>query len=286
MNFPKNAPKQTQDRQPGIESEMKPLPIYKHDEYNKLGGKLEGKVAIITGGDSGIGRAVAYAYSQQGAMVNIVYYDENSDAEEIKKVIEEDGGVCNIYKADIAKEENCYSVVEDVAEEYGRVDILVNNAAVQFPQDSIEDVSFHQFKRTFSVNMFGTFNMSKACLPHMKSGSSIINTSSVTAFSGHETLLDYSATKGAITTFTRSLSKNLVDKGIRVNSVSPGPIWTPLIPASFDENKVQAHGTTVPMKRVGQPVEVAGAYVFLASTDASYITGQTIHINGGEIVNG
>lgn len=286
MDFPKNAPPQTQDRQPGIESEMSPLPIYKDHSYNKLDQKLRDKVAIITGGDSGIGRAVAYAFSMQGSIVNILYYDEDGDAKDIKREIEKDGGTCNIFKGDIAKEETSISLVKDVVKEYGKVDILVNNAAVQYTSKSIEDISFDQFKKTFEVNMFGTFNMSKACLPHMESGSSIINTTSVTAYSGHETLIDYASTKGGLTAFTRSLSKNLVDKGIRVNSVAPGPIWTPLIPASFDEKKVGEHGRTISMKRMGQPVEVAGAYVFLASQDASYITGQTIHVNGGEIVNG
>ena len=286
MKFPKNAPPQEQSRQPGIESEMKPLPVFKDDRYNKLDEKLKGKIAIITGGDSGIGRAVAYAFSRQGAIINILYYDEDSDAKYIKKEIEKDGGVCNIFKGDIAKEETSISLVKDVVKEYEKIDILVNNSAVQYTAESIEDISLDQFKETFEVNMFGTFNMSKACVPYMESGSSIINTTSVTAYSGHETLIDYASTKGALTAFTRSLSKNLVDKGIRVNSVAPGPIWTPLIPASFDEKKVSEHGTTINMERMGQPVEVAGAYVFLASQDASYITGQTIHVNGGEIVNG
>ncbi len=286
VEFPKNAPPQKQYKQPGIESEMDPLPIYKDERYNKLDEKLKDKIAIITGGDSGIGRAVAYAFSMQGAVVNILYYDEDNDAEYIKKEIEKEGGICNIFKGDISKEETSYSLVEDVVRKYGEVDILVNNAGVQYTSKSIEDISFDQFKKTFEVNMFGTFNMSKACVPHMKSGSSIINTTSVTAYSGHETLMDYASTKGALTAFTRSLSKNLVDKGVRVNSVAPGPIWTPLIPASFDEKKVSEHGKTINMKRVGQPVEVSGAYVFLASQDASYITGQTIHVNGGEIVNG
>lgn len=286
MDFPKSAPPQKQDRQPGIESEMKPLPIFKDERYNKLGEKLKDKIAIITGGDSGIGRAVAYAFAKQGAIVNILYYDEKGDAEDTKKVIEDEGGICNIFKGDIAKEETCSAIVEDIVKEYERIDILVNNAAVQYVSNTLEELSFEQFKRTFEVNIFGTFNMSKACLPYMKSGSSIINTTSVTAYSGHETLMDYSATKGALTAFTRSLSKNLVDSGIRVNAVAPGPIWTPLIPASFDEKKVSKHGTTISMKRMGQPVEVSGAYVFLASQEASYITGQTIHVNGGEIVNG
>ncbi len=286
MDFPKNAPPQKQDRQPGIESKMNPLPIFKDERYNKLNERLKDKIAIITGGDSGIGRAVACAFSEQGAVVNIIYYDEEDDAEYTKRVIEEGGGVCDIFKGDISVEETCKSIVESIVKKYEKIDILVNNAAVQYVSNSLEELSFDQFKRTFEVNMFGTFHMSKACVSYMKSGSSIINTTSVTAYSGHALLMDYSATKGAMTTFTRSLSKNLVGSGIRVNSVAPGPIWTPLIPASFDEEKVSKHGTTISMKRMGQPVEVAGAYVFLASQDASYITGQTIHVNGGEIING
>lgn len=286
MDFPKSVPPQIQDRQPGIESEMKPLPIYKDERYNKLNEKLKDKIAIITGGDSGIGRAVAYAFAKQGAIVNILYYDEKGDAEEIKSVIEEEGGVCNIFKGDITKEETSKSLAENVVKEYERIDILVNNSAVQYVAKTLEEISFEQFKKTFEINMFGAFHMSKASLPHMKKGSSIINTTSVTAYSGHETLIDYSSTKGALVAFTRSLSKNLAESGIRVNAVAPGPIWTPLIPASFDEKKVSEHGVNSNIGRVGQPVEVAGAYVFLASDDASYITGQTIHVNGGEIVNG
>ena len=286
MEFPKNAPLQHQDRQPGIESDMIPLPIFKDERYNKLDEKLKDKIAIITGGDSGIGRAVAYAFSQQGAIVNIIYYDEDSDAEYTKKEIEKIGGTCNLFKGDISKEETCISIVEKIVKKYKEIDILVNNAGVQYISKSLEELSFEQFKRTFEVNMFGTFNMSKACVSHMKRGSSIINTTSVTAYSGHAELMDYASTKGAMTAFTRSLSKNLTKKGIRVNAVAPGPIWTPLIPASFDDQKVSEHGTTIAMNRVGQPVEVAGAYVFLASQDASYVSGQTIHVNGGEIVNG
>lgn len=287
MDFVQKVPPQHQDTQPGIESKMDPMPVFKHEEYNKLSERLKDKVAIITGGDSGIGRAVAYAFSQQGAIVNILYcVEEKSDAEYIKKQIEDIGGVCNLFEGDISKEETSSEVVDKVVDKYGRIDILVNNAGVQYISKRIEDISFDQFKKTFEINMFGTFLMTKAAVPHMKEGSSIINTTSITAYQGHKTLMDYSSTKGAILSFTRSLSSNIADKGIRVNAVAPGPIWTPLIPASFDKKTVEEHGEDTPLKRRGQPVEVAGAYVFLASTDASYITGQTIHVNGGEVVNG
>ncbi|AFS78139.1 short-chain dehydrogenase/reductase SDR [Gottschalkia acidurici 9a] len=286
VSFPKNFPPQYQTKQPGIESMMNPKPIFKDDSYNQLKEKLKGKVAIITGGDSGIGRAVSCAFSEQGAIVNIIYYDEKEDAEETKRIIESGGGQCNLFEGDVSKEEFCSSVINSIIEKYNNIDILVNNAAVQYSQQNLTDISLNQFKKTFEINMYGTFNMSKASLPYMKEGASIINTTSITAYQGHETLIDYSATKGAITSFTRSLAINLAAQGIRVNAVAPGPIWTPLIPASFDEVKVSQHGINTPMGRAGQPVELAGSYVFLASNDASYITGQTIHVNGGEIVNG
>lgn len=285
--FPKNFMAEHQEKQPGIEAQMKSKPIFIKDGYNKISERLLDKVAIITGGDSGIGRAVAYAYAKQGAKVNIVCHPtERGDAEEVKKGIETEGGVCEIFEGDIKQEEFCTKVVNDVINRFGTVDILVNNSAVQYPQPNITDITAEQLKETFETNIFSFFYFTKAVVPHMKKGSSIINTSSITAFKGSKDLLDYSATKGAISAFTRSLASNLVDKGIRVNSVAPGPIWTPLIVASFQADQNATFGSDNPMKRAGQPVEVAGAYVFLASEDASYITGQTIHVNGGEIING
>ncbi|KNF10046.1 short-chain dehydrogenase/reductase SDR [Gottschalkia purinilytica] len=286
VNFPKNIPSQHQSGHPGLEHLMEPKPIFKNESYNKVTQKLKDKVAIITGGDSGIGRAISCAFSEQGAIVNIIYYDEKEDAEETKRIIEKDGGQCNIFESDISKEEFCVQIIDRVISKYGKIDILVNNAAVQYERQSLEEISSEDFKKTFEVNIFGPFYMTKLSLPYMQPGSSIINTTSITAYKGHETLIDYSCTKGALTTFTRSLALTLIDKGIRVNAVAPGPIWTPLIPSSFDEKKVGVFGSDTPMKRPGQPVELAGAYVFLASDEASYITGQTIHVNGGEIING
>ncbi|WP_048570668.1 SDR family oxidoreductase [Clostridium cylindrosporum] len=285
MNFPTSFPAQVQERHPGIESEMNPRPIFKANGYNVIGEKLKNKIAVITGGDSGIGRAVAYAFSKHGAKVNILYFDEDVDALETKSIIESEGGECNLYKGDIANEQYCISVIDEIGKKYGNIDILVNNSAVQYSKNSIDQIDTDQMLRTFEVNVFANFYLSKASLKYMTSGASIINTSSVTAFHGHKTLIDYSSTKGAITSLTRSLSMNLADKGIRVNAVAPGPIWTPLIPSSFTLEEVSTFGSQTPMKRAGQPVEVAGAYVFLASDEASFITGQTIHINGGEIVN-
>lgn len=286
VNFPTNFPFQVQDHQPGCEEEMNPQPVFKSNGYNCLGEKLKNKVAIITGGDSGIGRAVAYAFSKQGAKVNILYLNEDNDALETKSIIESEGGECNLYKGDIADEQYVFNTIDEIASKSNQIDILVNNAAIQYSRNSLEEISTNDFKRTFDVNIFGTFFLTKASLKYMTSGASIINTTSITAFHGHKTLIDYSATKGAITAFTRSLSMNLADKGIRVNAVAPGPIWTPLIPSSFTGQEVTQFGKETPMKRAGQPVEVAGAYVFLASDEASFITGQTIHVNGGEIVNG
>lgn len=286
-SFPSKFPKQHQDKQPGLERPMMPQPIYKKDGYNKIIKKLCGKISLITGGDSGIGRAVAAAFAKQGSIVNIVCTErEKDDAEDIKRDIELDGGICNIYYGDIKDESFDKSVVEDIAKKYHKVDILVNNAAIQYPQNDIEKITYEQLKETFETNIYSYFYFAKAVLKYMNPGDSIINTSSVTAFKGSEYLLDYSSTKGAITAFTRSLSANLAGRGIRVNSVAPGPIWTPLIAATCNENSVPQFGADTPMKRAGQPVEVAGAYVFLASQDASYITGQTIHVNGGEIING
>ncbi|GAA0077406.1 SDR family oxidoreductase [Clostridium sp. CTA-5] len=287
MNFPNSFLAQHQDHQPGFEYEMNPAPIYDDPNYNKKGELLNNKVAIITGGDSGIGKAVAVAYANQAADIVIVYHNEEKDAEETKKIIDQIGRKCTLIKGDIGNADFCKDVIKKTIDEYGKIDILVNNSAVQYECKDIKKLSDEQFDKTFKVNVYGTFYMTRAAMEHLKAGSCIINTASVVAFKGNETLIDYSMTKGAITAFTRSLALALAKgkTGIRVNSVAPGPIWTPLIPASFDANKVSQFGSDTPMGRAGQPVECAGAYVFLASECASYITGQTIHINGGEIVN-
>ncbi|NRT76582.1 SDR family oxidoreductase [Clostridium beijerinckii] len=287
MNFPTSFPKQEQKEQPGLEYEMNPAPIYDDPSYNKKGDILKDKIAVITGGDSGIGKAVAIAYANQGADIVIAYYNENKDAEETKKIIDNIGRRCTLIKGDISDPNFCNNVLEKTIKEYGKIDILVNNAAVQYESADFKQISDEQFDKTFKTNVYGTFYMTRAALNHLKAGGCIINTASITAYKGNETLIDYSMTKGAIVTLTRSLSTALA-KGktnIRVNAVAPGPIWTPLIPASFDEKKVEKFGSDTPLGRAGQPLECAGAYVFLASQCASYITGQVIHVNGGEIVN-
>lgn len=278
-------PPQHQEQQPGIESEMTPRPQAEDPQYQGSG-KLQGKVAFITGGDSGIGRAVAISFAKEGADVAIGYLNEHEDAKETQNRVKELGRNCISIAGDIGDETFCKSAVQQVVDTFGHLDILVNNAAEQHPQESIENISAEQLERTFRTNIFSMFYLTKATLPHLKEGSSIINTTSVTAYQGNPQLLDYSSTKGAIVAFTRSLSKSLVEKGIRVNGVAPGPIWTPLIPATFPEEKVESFGAQVPMKRAGQPEEVASCYVFLASHDASYMSGQILHPNGGTVVNG
>ncbi|GIM28910.1 putative oxidoreductase YhxC [Clostridium polyendosporum] len=286
INFPKNFPPQHQDTHPGLEEAMNPKPVFEKEGYNSISQKLNNKVAIITGGDSGIGRAVALSFIKQGAKVAIIYLNENNDAQETKRLIEQKGGQCLIISGDIGDENFCINTVNQVLSAFGGIDILVNNAAEQHTSQGLENITAQQLEKTFKTNVFGAFYMAKAVLPHLKQGSCIINTTSVTAYLGNEQLIDYSATKGALTTFTRSLALNVVKRGIRVNAVAPGPIWTPLIPSSFDAQKVSQFGVDTPMARAGQPVELGETYVFLASQDASYITGQTIHVNGGEIVNG
>src|SRR4051794_9110172 len=278
-------PPQQQDRQPGLESEMTPQPKAERRDY-RGSGKLSERVALITGGDSGIGRAVAIAFAKEGADVAIVYLNEHGDAEETKREVEQEGRRCLLIAGDVGDEGFCRQAVRRTMDERGQLHILVNNAAEQHPQESIEKITAEQLERTFRTNIFAMFYLVKAALPHLQDGSAIINTTSVTAYKGNPMLIDYSSTKGAIVAFTRALSQSLVEKGIRVNAVAPGPIWTPLIPATFPPDKVKEFGSDVPMKRPGQPVEVATCFVFLASDDSSYLAGQVLHPNGGTVVNG
>jgi NAD(P)-dependent dehydrogenase (short-subunit alcohol dehydrogenase family) len=275
-------PPQHQQHQPGRESEMRPQPDYT-PKYPGVG-KLKDKVALITGGDSGIGRAVAVAMAREGAKIAIVYLEEHRDADETIKAVEAERSKAIKIAGDVRDEAFCRSAVEQAVKEFGRLDILVNNAAEQHETHDFREIEAEQIERTFRTNVFSFFYMTKHALRHLKDGAAIINTTSITAYHGHKTLIDYSATKGAIVSFTRSMSQALVEQGIRVNAVAPGPIWTPLIPASFDAEKTAKHGSSAPMKRAGQPNEVAPCYVFLASEDASYITGQVLHPNGGSIV--
>lgn len=278
-------PPQHQDHRPGTESEMHPRPEYKAEDY-KAAGKLQGKVAVISGADSGIGRAVAVVYAKEGADVVVLYLDQPEDAEETRRQVEQLGRQCLTLAGDVADATYCRLVVDQTMAKWGRLDVLVNNAGEQHPQDRLEDISEEQWERTFRTNIFGMFQLTKAALPSMKEGGVIINTTSVTAYKGNPKLIDYSSTKGAITAFTRSLSMNLASRGIRVNSVAPGPIWTPLIPSTFDEDTVAHFGASTPMGRPGQPEEVAPAYVYLACSDSSYMSGQVLHVNGGTVVNG
>jgi NAD(P)-dependent dehydrogenase (short-subunit alcohol dehydrogenase family) len=275
-------PAQKQDRQPGSEREMHPRPDYT-PKYPGAG-KLKDKVALITGGDSGIGRAVAVAMAREGAKIAVAYLDEHKDANETREAVRREGSRCLLIPGDVGDETFCEAAVDATIEQFGRLDILVNNAAEQHETDDIRDIDAAQIERTFRTNVFSFFYMTKYALRRMAKGGTIINTASITAYQGHKTLLDYSATKGAIVTFTRSLSEALMEQGIRVNAVAPGPIWTPLIPASFEPGHVARHGAAAPMHRPGQPNEVAPCYVFLASEDASYISGQVLHPNGGDMV--
>jgi NAD(P)-dependent dehydrogenase (short-subunit alcohol dehydrogenase family) len=276
-------PAQHQDRQPGIEREMRPRPRAE-DARHRGSGKLLGKVALITGGDSGIGRAVAIAFAREGADSAIVYLDEHQDANETRREVQEEGRRCFAVAGDVGQEGVCRQAVERTMGEFGKLDILVNNAAVQYPQVSISKITAEQLERTFRTNIYSYFFMTRAALPYLKPGAAIINTSSVTAYRGSPHLLDYSSTKGAIVAYTRSLALSLVEKGIRVNGVAPGPVWTPLIPASFPADHVQKFGSDVPMQRPGQPEEIAPSYVFLASDDSSYMVGEFLHPNGGDFV--
>jgi NAD(P)-dependent dehydrogenase (short-subunit alcohol dehydrogenase family) len=276
-------PRQSQERQPGIESEMDPKP----DFMPRFAGRdrLKGKVAIVTGGDSGIGRAVCVGMAREGAHVAILYLDEHDDARETARHVEAEGGQALTIAGDIGDEAFCQRAIDHVMARFGRIDVLVNNAAEQHVVEEPLEIPASQLERTFRTNVFGYFFMTKAALRHMQEGASIVNTTSVTAYKGKGELIDYAATRGAIVAFTRSLSQALVEKGIRVNGVAPGPIWTPLIPASFSPEDVASHGSSAPMKRPGQPYEVAACHVFLASDEASYMSGQVLHPNGGTIVN-
>lgn len=278
-------PPQEQTRQPGRQTEMHPQPRSGEHRY-LAAGKLRGKVAVITGGDSGIGRAVAVAFAKEGANLVIAYLNEHQDAEETRRLIEAEDRECLMVAGDIAEEAHCRELVRRCVDAYGRLDILVNNAAEQHVQKRLEDIDAQQLERTFKTNFFGMFLLTREALAHMPKGAAIINTTSVTAYRGSPGLIDYSATKGAIVAFTRSLAKAVADRGIRVNGVAPGPIWTPLIPASFPAEDVATFGADTLLKRPGQPEEVAPCYVLLACEDGSYMTGQVLHPNGGEIVNG
>jgi NAD(P)-dependent dehydrogenase (short-subunit alcohol dehydrogenase family) len=281
---PKQVRKPQSQEMPGIQAKMTPKPISLKPAPLK---KLDGKVALITGGDSGIGRATALLFAREGADIALSYLTEHEDAEEVKRVVEEEfAQTCLLLPGDIRKEKQCARLVDQTVKKLGRLNILVNNAATQTEQKSLEDITTEQLYETFETNIFPMFWITKAALPHLKKGSSIINTTSVTAYRGSSELIDYATTKGAIVTFTRSLASNLAQKGIRVNGVAPGPVWTPLIVGSFKAKKVAEFGSDVPLGRAGEPAEIAPCYLFLASEEASYITGQILHPNGGEIVNG
>ncbi|WP_456276270.1 SDR family oxidoreductase [Bacillus sp. AK128] len=284
--IPIQFPPQHQDVHPGLQYVMEPQPISEVKSY-KPSGKLKGKIALITGADSGIGRAVAIAYAKEGADIAFAYLYEDHDAQVTKQRVEELGRRCLAFRGDLGNEEFCQTIVGQTVQHFGKIDVLVNNAAMQFVAESILDITTEQLHRTFQSNIFSIFYLTKAALPFMEKGSSIINTASIVAYRGHKKLIDYSATKGAVVTFTRSLALSLADKGIRVNGVAPGPIWTPLIPSSFSADEVMTFGyEQTELKRAGQPFELAPAYVYLASKDSSYVTGEMIHVNGGGFVSG
>jgi NAD(P)-dependent dehydrogenase (short-subunit alcohol dehydrogenase family) len=274
-----------QSRQPGTEHAMNPQPEYIKPTYTGSG-KLDGKVALITGGDSGIGRAVSVHFAQEGADIAVVYLDEDKDAKKTQELVHSAGRKCHLIKGDVRDSAFCKKAVEETVKELGGLNILVNNAAMQQPQDDIRDMADDQLEDTFKTNILAYFHFAAAALNYLNEDDCIINTTSVTAYRGSSTLLDYSSTKGAIVAFTRSLSANLAKKKIRVNAVAPGPVWTPLIVSTFDEKRIEAFGKDVPLGRPAQPSELGPAYVFLASDDASYITGQVLHVNGGEVING
>lgn len=277
-------PPQHQNQQPGDEHAMQPTPEYIRESYRGAD-KLLDKIAIITGGDSGIGRAVAVHYAREGADSVIVHLKEPKDAEDTKRLVEAEGRRCLVLQGDVAEPAFCRDIVERTLQAFGKFNVVVHNAAEQYDWDDVTDIPDDQLLRTFQTNVFSHFYLTKAALPHLNNGDTIISTSSINAFKGNDTLIDYTATKGAIQGFVRSMAMSLMDRGIRVNAVAPGPIWTPLIPASFDEEKVANFGGQVPMKRPGQPSEIGPAYVYLASEESSYMSGQTLHLNGGVILN-
>jgi NAD(P)-dependent dehydrogenase (short-subunit alcohol dehydrogenase family) len=280
---PKTLPSQHQQKQPGNEGAMTPEPQSFMRHY-KAAGKLAGKAAVVSGGDSGIGRAVSIGFAKEGADVAILYLDEHDDAKATKAAIEAEGRRCLLFCGDIADRDFIDSSVQEIVAGFGHIDILVNNASEQHVETDFAEIAPEQWERAFQTNIFGSFHLTQAVLPHLREGAAIINTTSITAFRGQPTLMDYSSTKGAMLAFTRSLAMSLVQQGIRVNAVAPGPIWTPLIPASFPADKVATFGKDVPMQRPGQPDEVAPAFIFLGSDDASYMSGQTLHVNGGVIL--
>lgn len=277
---PQLQPPQEQSTRPGHETAMDPAPDYRPRYPGS--GRLRDKVAVITGGDSGIGRAVAVLFAREGADVAILYLDEGEDAAETVRLVEAEGQSCLSLAGDVGDPAFCQRAATEIIGRFGRIHVLVNNAAEQHPQNELTDISPEQLERTFRTNIFGYFYMTQAVLPHLRPGATIVNTSSVTAYRGAPGLIDYSATKGAIVTFTRTLAKDLVERGIRVNGVAPGPIWTPLIPSTFPADKVASFGADTPMKRAGQPNEVAACHLFLACEDSSYVTGTFLHPNGGE----
>jgi NAD(P)-dependent dehydrogenase (short-subunit alcohol dehydrogenase family) len=281
----KSSAAKKQDHQPGLEYMMDPQPRDRMENY-LAAGKLKGKKAIITGGDSGIGRATAIGFAKEGADVAIFYLEEDRDAETTRKLVEAEGQKCVLIRGDISDPEFCQQAVDEAVSKLGGLDILINNAGEQHVQEDLEDITPEQLEKTFRTNIFAMFYLAQKALEHLGEGAAIVNTASITAYKGHEELMDYASTKGAIVSFTRSLSQTLAERGIRVNAVAPGPIWTPLIPASFDEKQIKEFGKHTPLGRPGQPDEVAPCYIFLASNDASYMTGQVLHPNGGQIVNG
>ncbi len=271
------------DKNADSEQEMADKPVYER-EYDRQPKKLQDKVTVITGGDSGIGKAVAVHFAREGADVVIVYRKEKKDAEDTKSLVEEKGRRAFLIETDVSIEANCEDIVKQAIAEFGKIDILVNNAAIQVPHQNLTEITEKEWDQTFRVNIYAQFFLTKAALPHLKAGASIINTASVNAYKGNKQLVDYTSTKGAIIAFTRSMSGQLAEKGIRVNAVAPGPIWTPLIPSTMHKDRSE-FGQEVPMKRAGQPAEVAPSFVFLASEDASYFTGQCLHPNGGSVLN-